>query len=126
MNIIQHYQKTFGNLRKKSGSSWIFIMSILNAIGISYLAAFHLSYYTWLYLGTIDRLHPLVWEFSMYLPAVYLIAIAVVSLDRITHAIISVNLVGQRIIFSAMQRFDLWYWRKYKKQGPLCQAIFRN
>ena len=24
-----------------------------------------------------------------------------------------------------MQRFDIWYWRKYRRNGPLCEGVFR-
>ena len=37
-----------------------------------------------------------------------------------------INNIGQRIVFHYIQKFDLWWWRKYGVQGPLSRGLFRT
>lgn len=51
--------------------------------------------------------------------------IVITILDKITLGLIHVTHLGQKLVFHAIQRFDMWYYMKYKKQGPLTQGIWK-
>ena len=102
----------------------VFSISLLNGIGISYLISWKLAFYSWLYLGELE-LSPFTWELLTYLPFMYMALFSLTLLDKITLGVIHISSWGQKIIFKFMQKFDVWYFLKYRRQGPLTEAIFR-
>lgn len=124
--VLKYYKNKFLKLQSKTnGSKLVFTIAIANAFGVAFISAWVLSYHSWMYLGTFENLHPALFEASVHLPNIYLVAICLICLDKITHGMLIINNTGQRIIFHFIQKFDLWYWRKYNVQGPLSRGLFR-
>jgi len=122
---LQNYKNRFVLLKKRSRElNSVFSISLLNGIGISYLISWKLAFYSWLYLGELE-LSPITWELLTYLPFMYMALISLTLLDKITLGVIHINSWGQKIIFKLMQKFDVWYFLKYRRQGPLTEAVFR-
>ena len=123
--FLQNYKNRFILLKKRSRElNSVFSISLLNGIGISYLISWKLAFYSWLYLGELE-LSPITWELLTYPPFMYMVLISLTLLDKITLGVIHINSWGQKIIFNLMQRFDVWYFLKYRRQGPLTETVFR-
>ena len=110
---------------KTNGSNSILVISIANAIGIAYMCAWTISIQCWVYFGTFESLDPLAFELSIHFPNIFFAIICLTILDKITHGMLIINQIGQKLVFSAIQKFDLWWWRKFRTQGPLSRGIFR-
>ena len=124
--IVKHFKNKFTKLQSKTnGSKLVFAIAIANAFGVAFTTAWVLSYHSWMYLGTFEKLHPALFEVSIHFPNIYLMIICLTCLDKITHGMLIINNIGQRIVFHYIQKFDLWYWRKYNVQGPLSRGLFR-
>ena len=121
---IESYKNRFKRLQSKT-TTLTFIISIANAVGLAYIGAWTISIQCWVYLGTFASLDPLLFEISIHFPNIFLAIICVTILDKITHGMLIVNQIGQKLVFSGIQKFDLWWWRKFRTQGPLSRGIFR-
>ena len=123
--VLTYYKNKFLKLQSKTnGSKLVFAIAIANAFGVAFTASWFLAYHSWMYLGTFENLHPALFEASVHLPNIYLAAICLICLDKITHGMLIINQIGQRFVFDLIQKFDLWYWRKYNVQGPLSRGLF--
>tara|TARA_Y100001936_G_scaffold195666_1_gene195959 strand:+ start:3225 stop:3713 length:489 start_codon:yes stop_codon:yes gene_type:complete len=121
-----HYKGKFEKLRKNAyASNLTFGIAIINAIGISYMISWWASYYSWISLSYLEQVHPLLYEVSIHFPTIYLAIICLTILDRITHGMLLLNQIGQKLVFKGIQSFDLWWFRRYRTQGPLSQGLFR-
>ena len=76
-------------------------------------------------LGSLEELHPFVFEISIHLPNIFLSVICLTVLDKITHGMLIVNQFAQKLVFKGIQKFDLYYWRKFRRQGPITNLLFR-
>ena len=125
--VLTYYKNKFLKLQSKTnGSKLVFTIAIANAFGGAFTASWFLSYHSWMYLGTFEKLHPVLFEVSIHFPNIYLMIICLTCLDKITHGMLIINNIGQRIVFHYIQKFDLWWWRKYGVQGPLSRGLFRT
>ena len=125
IDYFYNYKKRFQALRTKTGSNLTFWICIINSVGFAYMVSWWCSYYSWMALGSLQELHPLVFEISIHLPNIFLSVICLTVLDKITHGMLVVNQFAQKIVFKGIQKFDLYYWRKFRKQGPITSMLFR-
>jgi len=125
MKLLTWYYNRFANLRVKAGTKSIFVISIMNSLGLVYLSSWHLSFYSWLSLGGIERLSPIATELSIHLPIIYFTIIAFALLPTITLCFIHVTLLGQKLGFHAITKFEMYYFRKYRRSSPLIESAFR-
>ncbi len=125
MAFLTYYYNRFTNLRSKANSKPIFILSVLNALGVAYLASWHLAFHAWIALGENEKLNPYVWEISVYFPILFFSIISIFLLDRITLCFIQFNILAQKLIFEIISKFELIYWRKHRRSSPLINTIFK-
>ena len=87
--IVEYFKNKFTKLQSKAnGSKLIFAIAIANAFGVAYTASWFLSYHSWIYLGTFEKLHPALFEASIHFPNIYLMIICLTCLDKITHGML--------------------------------------
>ena len=125
IDYFYNYKKRFQVLRTKTSSNLTFWICIINSVGFAYMVSWWCSYYSWVALGSLETLHPLVFEISIHLPNIFLSVICLTVLDKITHGMLIVNQFAQKLVFKGIQKFDLYYWRKFRRQGPITNTLFR-
>ena len=125
IDYFYNYKRRFQVLRTKTGSNLTFWICIINSVGFAYMISWWCSYYSWVALGSLEELHPLVFEISIHLPNIFLSVICLTVLDKITHGMLIVNQYAQKLVFKGIQKFDLYYWRKFRRQGPITNLLFR-
>jgi len=125
IDYFRNYKKKFQGIRKKTSSNLTFWICIINSVGVAYMVSWWCSYYSWMALGSLQELHPLVFEISIHLPNIFLSVICLTVLDKITHGMLVVNQYAQKLVFKGIQKFDLYYWRRFRKEGPIASMLFR-
>ena len=122
---FSHYFDRIRKVKKTAQSKQVlFSIAFLNSIGLAYLISWKLAFYSWIYLGDFE-MAPAMWEILSYLPFMYMVLLSATVLDKITLLIVHISSIGQKLFFKLIQEFDLYYWRKTRRQGPLSEGLFR-
>ena len=88
------------------------------------MIAWKSSYLIWMVLGNYE-LSPIIWNLTTIFPYLIIAAIGLTVLDKITLIVIHLTHQAQKIVLYGIQRFDIWYYMRYRKQGPVTEAIWK-
>ena len=117
--------KKFKIIQKEAQNRSVsFHLSLVNAVGAAFVIAWKVTYFIWIVLGSYE-LSPTVWSLTTLFPYLITAAIAIAALDKLTLIMIHLTQIGQKIIYYGIQRFDTWYYLRYRRQGPLTEGIWR-
>ena len=102
----------------------------MDSILLCYCVSWFLSYHSWVWLGSLDvpktQSTQLVWQASTHLPIIYFAILSMSILPQLTHAMILLQSLLMKITFFGINKFDMWYWRKFKKDSFLANSIWRT
>jgi hypothetical protein len=133
MNYFKNYftkiKETKSFARKKNIGIWF--MPIMDSILILYGVSWFFSFHTWIILGDVigpanSYFTQFIWDISMHLPVIYFGIFTVTVIPKLSRIMIYVHYYLMQMTFKFIEKFDLWYWRKYKKDSILSNAIWRS
>ena len=129
-NYISKIKETKKIARQKNIAIWY--MPLIDSLLITYFVSWMISYHSWIFLGNYQDLSGTsiqmkwLWEFSVHFPFVFWGILLVTVLPKLIHAMILVHHYAMKAVFLGINKFDLWYWRKYKKESVLANAIWKS
>ena len=104
---------------KQSVHFWI---SMINSLGFLYLISFKISFLVWSNMTT--EIHPVLVELSVHLPLILFGLLTLFTLPWIVDGMIILSAYAQKQVFKAIQKIDMWTWRKYRK-NYLSESIWK-
>jgi hypothetical protein len=116
--------------REKNVAVWF--IPLIDSILITYFVSWMISYHTWVYLGEYQEIAgsslqmKWLWEFSVYLPFILWASFVLSVLPRLTKVMIYFHHYAGKAVFLAINKFDMWYWKKYRKESVLANAIWKS
>ena len=125
MVFLKNYLDKFKKIQSESDSSLTFFICLANAFGLAYVGSWIISYHTWIFLGKVESLNPLLFEFSIHFPTIYFGIICLTVLDKMTFGLLIVSQFYQKIILIAIQHFDVYWWRKTGRQSIISEKLWR-
>ena len=122
--------KNTKTLASSSGVNWYISLfnSLLITVGISSI----LSQAVWYLLDSLQTNQiyqpyymSAMWELSSFSLIIFNTIILFTIQHRIIEALIKLNSYLNKLIFKGISRFDLWYWKRYRKESILTNNIFK-
>ncbi|KEQ56545.1 hypothetical protein SCCGRSA3_02034 [Marine Group I thaumarchaeote SCGC RSA3] len=129
-NYISKLKDTKKIARQKNIAVWY--MPLIDSLLITYFVSWMISYHSWIFMGNFQELSnssihmKWFWEFSVYFPFVFWGILLVSVLPKLVHVMILIHHYIMKLVFVGINKFDLWYWRKYKKESVLANAIWKS
>ena len=129
-NYIRQFKECKKFAREKNVAIWF--IPLFDSILISYFVSWMISYHTWVLMGNYQDVAgtsiqmKLLWEFSIYLPFLIWGSLIVTVLPKLTRLMTYVHHYITKFVFIGINKFDMWYWRKYKKESVLANAIWKS
>ena len=128
-NYFQRIKNTKKFAREKN-THWIF--PVFDALVISLLFSWELSIGSWIILDRISQADVMqesfvkfLWESSTYLFLAYFAILCLTVLDRMIVIFIHVHAFLNRLTFKAINKIDMWLWRKTGKDSVISTALLR-
>lgn len=129
-NYISKIKHTKKIARQKNIAIWY--MPLIDSLLITYFISWMVSYHSWIFMGNYQDLAGIslqmkwLWEFSVYFPFVFWGLLLITVLPKLIHGMILFHHYIMKLVFIGINRFDLWYWRRYKKDSVLANAIWKS
>ena len=122
--------KNTKTLASSSGVNWY--ISLFNSLLITVGIGSILSQAVWYLLDSLQTNQiyqpyymSAMWELSSFSLIIFNTIILFTIQHRIIETLIKLNSYLNKLIFKGISRFDLWYWKKYKKESVLTNSIFK-
>ena len=132
-DCLKNYFQRIKNTRKfarEKNTHWIF--PVFDALVISLLFSWELSIGSWIILDRISQADVMqesfvkfLWESSTYLFLAYFAILCLTVLDRMIVIFIHVHAFLNRLTFKAINKIDMWLWRKTGKDSVISTALLR-
>lgn len=130
---LENYFNKIKNTKALSATSGInWYIPLFNSLLITVVISFQLSNAVWYLLDSlqVNQVYQpwymsAMWELSSFSLIIFNTIILFTIQDKIIIAFIKLNSYLNKLIFKGISRFDLWYWKKYKKESVLTNSIFK-
>ena len=99
-----------------------FTLALINSIGLTYVLSWKISFLFW---SSLKDLSPIEIELASHLPLMIFGILTLTLLPWIIRSMVIIAYYGQKIIFIGIQRFDLWYWKKYRQESLISESIWK-
>lgn len=99
-----------------------FWFSLINSLGFLYLISFKISFLVWSNMTT--EIDPVLLELSVHLPLILFGLLTWFTLHFVLNGMIRMSYFGQKQVFKAIQKIDMWTWRRYRK-NYLSESIWK-
>jgi len=122
-NFITKIKATQKLAKEKNVHNWY--NCVLQSIMIIFITSSVLSVYTITYVFEVDETTPIneIPVLGLALPFILTMAISYVFLEKLIIIHISLYEKIHKIIFNHWQKFDMWYFRRYRKHSPLTENL---
>src|SRR3990172_11096179 len=122
-NFITKIKATQKLAKEKNVHNWY--NCVLQSIMIIFITSSVLSVYTITYVFEVDETTPIneIPVLGLALPFILTMAISYVFLEKLIIIHISLYEKIHKIIFNHWQKFDMWYFRRYRKHSQLTENL---
>ena len=122
--------KSTKKLAAEVGINWY--IPLFNSLLITVVISFQLSNAVWYLLDSlqVNQVYQpwymsAMWELSSFSLVIFNSVILFTVQDKIIIAFIKLNSYLNKLILKGISRFDLWYWRRFKKESVLTNTIWK-
>ena len=127
-----YWQKIQDTRKFAREKNTIWILSVFDALVISVLFSWQLSVGTWMFLDNLSTANVLsessikfLWESSTYFFLIYFGILCVTVLDRLIVIFIHMHAFLNNLTYKAINRIDMWLWRKTGKDSVIATAMLK-
>lgn len=116
--------------RQKNVAVWF--IPLFDSLIITYFVSWTISYHTWVFMGNFQDVAgssiymQWLWEASVYFPFMIWGGLVATVIPKLMRVMILVHHYAMKAVFIGINKFDLWYWRKYRKESFLANAIWKS
>ena len=128
-NYWQKIQDTRKFAREKNT---IWILPVFDSLVISVLFSWQLSVGTWIVLGNLSTANmfsesyiKFLWESSTYFFLIYFGILCATVLDKLIVIFIHLHSFLNNLTYKAINKIDMWLWRKTGKDSVIATAMLR-
>ena len=132
-SYLRNYWKKIQDTRKfarEKNSIWI--LPVFDALVISVLFSWQLSVGTWMLLDKLSTSNvfsesyiKFLWESSTYFFLVYFGILCATVLDKLIVVFIHMHAFLNNLTYKAINKIDMWLWRKTGKDSVIATAMLR-
>ena len=130
--LRNYWQKIKDTKKFAREKNTIWILPVFDALVISVLFSWQLSVGAWILLGNLSTANmfsesyiKFLWESSTYFFLVFFGILCVTVLDKLIVIFIHLHSFLNNLTYKAINKIDMWLWRKTGKDSVIATAMLR-
>jgi len=130
--LKNYWQKIKATKKFAREKNTIWVLPVFDALVISVLFSWELSVGTWMFIEKIRIANILqesyikfLWESSTYFFLVYFGILCATVLDKLIVIFIHIHAFLNNLTYKAINKIDMWLWRKTGKDSVIATAMLR-